>query len=208
MTERVPGNCRLKATFRRRQRRTVAVDAKLLHQISDKDLMQSHIEQLAEELGVAGRHKTQLEEVALVITDWNASMPKEITDILVRFLESRCNDPSQIAVVHLDLHGKLPQILDALLRNREFFESAASSVETLEISLDDADPTKDFLPLFPNLCALRLYRPEFPSNAGDQEHLGLQLLRLNAGTLQDVAIVAVNSDCDVFKNVITRLPGA
>ena len=155
------------------------MDAKLLHQISNKDLLQSHIQHFAEDLGVSGPPKARFEDVALVITDWNANMPTQIMDILVCFLETRKDDPTQIALVSLDLHGKMPRILEALLKNRAFFESPASSLETLELSLEEVDPHKAFIPLFPNLRSLRMYQPEFPSSPSDADHLGMRLLKLN-----------------------------
>ncbi|CAE7269227.1 HSP70 [Symbiodinium sp. CCMP2456] len=197
---------RLQATIRKKQKRTVSADAKLLNQISSKDLLKSYVQHLAEDLGVAGRPTGLFEEVTLVVTDWDGNMPAEIMDILVQFLETRQDDPRQVALVHLDLHGKLPRLLGALIKNREFFESSASSVETLELSLEDVDPHHVFIPLFPNLSSLRMYRPEFPSNSAHVEHLGMRLLSLNSETLRDVAVVGLDADDAVFQNVITCLP--
>ena len=197
---------RLQATIRKTQKRTVSADAKLLNQISNKDLLKSHVQHLAEDLGVGCRKTGRFEEISLIVTDWEANMPVEVMDILVQFLETRQDDPREVALVQLDLHGKLPRLLAALVKNREFFESSASSVETLELSLEDVDPHQVFIPRFPNLSSLRMYRPEFPSNRADVEHLGMRLLSLNSKTLRDVAVVALDADDAVFQNVITCLP--
>ena len=182
------------------------MDAKLLNKISNKDLLRSHIQHFAEDLGM-GRPTTCSEELMLVITDWQATMPAEIMDVLVHFLETRTDDPSQLKLTHLDLHGRLPRILEALLSNRKFFESPASSVETLEVSLEQIDPHSDSVPLFPNLRALRMYRPEFPGCTEDVAHVGVRLLKLNAERLRDVAVVALQQDDAVFNTTISRLPG-
>ncbi|CAE7771098.1 BIP4 [Symbiodinium sp. CCMP2592] len=196
----------LQATIRKTLKRTVSADAKLLNQISNKDLLKSHVQHLAEDLGIGGRKTGRFDEISLIVTDWEANMPVEVMDILVQFLETRQDGPREVALVQLDLHGKLPRLLAALRKNREFFESSASSVETLELSLEDVDPHQVFIPLFPNLSSLRLYRPEFPSNRADVEHLGMRLLSLNSETLRDVAVVGLDADDAVFQNVITCLP--
>ena len=115
------------------------------------------------------------------------------------WLCSRRND-SKIRLRHLDLHGQLPELLEAMAQNREYYEPlgvtvgcimsqlrhhctplvglwsvekprcSASSLEILELSLANVDMTT--LPVFPNLSALRMYKPEFPAR-GMADSIGL-----------------------------------
>ncbi|CAJ1375685.1 unnamed protein product [Effrenium voratum] len=183
--------------------RSITVDAGLLNSISSESLQRSHFQHLREDLGDSSKHRFQ--EIALTITDWHQNMPKEVTETLVDFLSSRTDDPKSLCLVHLDFHGKMPEVLAALRGNR-FFESQASSVEVVELSLEGVDPSVDFLPLFPNLRSLRMYKPEFPPH--DADHYSLRLLALNSQGLQDVAMVRMNSTRGVFDHVMRRLAGA
>lgn len=199
-------------------KKTISIDSRLLMQISDPALKQAHIEHLREDLGLSeslqgdrssrSQRNQSFEEVFLTVTDWDSRMPETATDILVEFLASRSDD-SQVCLVHLDLHGTLPRLLSAMLRNRAYFESAASSVETLELSLENVDPLDDFLPRFPNLCALRMYRPEFPFQQDPEDltdQYSMRLLHLNCQSLQDIAIVGLHAGQQgIFSTVLRSL---
>ena len=192
-------------------KRSVSIDSKLLNQISNDALKESYIQNLREDLGVSqsefrhARLQKHFEEVSLTVTDWSLSMPKTVTDMLVEFLSTR-NDEQRIYLVHLDLHGSMPRLLRAMLDNREYFESVASSLETLELSLEDVDPQADFLPLFPHLLALRMYKPEFPSRREDQRsHYGTRLLSRNENSVRDIAIVGLQADQRIFDNILKSL---
>lgn len=141
----------------------------------------------------------------LTVTDWNATMPEEITAALVEFLSSRRDDPKCPCLVHLDLHGNVTRLLEAMNQNRQYFESLGSSLEILELSANVDDHTlATFLPSFPNLNALRMYKPAFPTQG--MTDYSIRLLNLNCQSLQDVAIVTFE-DSNVFRHVLQILSG-
>lgn len=171
------------------------------HWAAEDTLRASHIRNLCEELG-GGRY----EELILTVTDWNATMPEEITATLVEFLSSRRDDPKCPCLVHLDLHGNVTRLLEAMNQNRQYFESMGSSLEILELSADvDGHTLETFLPCFPNLTGLRMYKPAFPTQG--MTDYSIRLLNLNCRSLQDVAIVAFE-DSNIFHHVLQILSGA
>ena len=169
-----------------RLEKTISIDADLLSQISCRSLKDAHIEHLKDEfqkLDVVGY------DVILILTDWKKLMPTAVTAMLVQFLASR-DDLKRAQLVHLDLHGHMDKVLDAI-RTNSYYESANCSLKGLEVSLLDVDPKIDFLPKFTGLRALRMYKPEFP--ATELDHYSLRLFE--SCPLSDVALVALENDC-------------
>lgn len=190
----------LQMAFRQSEKRSISIDAKLVNEISCDSLRESYIQNLREDLGLFGR--TFYQEIGLTVTDWGSGMPRAITALLVEFLTSRRDDPNIPCLVHLDLHGQLGEVLEAMMRNREYYESMGSSLETLELSLQ-VDGQALVLPLFPNLIALRMYKPEFPARG--MTDYSIRLLNLNCRSLQDVALVG--DDAKIFAKVLAILAG-
>lgn len=192
---------KLEMSVRRSPIRSISIDSKLINQISCDSLRDSYAHNLREELGLCGKGAFRYTEIALVVTDWHASMPDVFKAMLVEFLASRRDDPTCPCIVQIDLHGNLSYILEAMNQNRLYYESSASSLETLELSLANVDPQMAFLPLFPNLLALRIYKPEFPSHGADYT---INLLNVNCNSLHDIAIVGLG-DARIFGHVLEIL---
>lgn len=192
---------KLEMSVRRSPIRSISIDSKLINQISCDSLRDSYAHNLREELGLCGKGAFRYTEIALVVTDWHASMPDVFKAMLVEFLASRRDDPTCPCIVQIDLHGNLSYILEAMHQNRLYYESSASSLETLELSLANVDPQMAFLPLFPNLLALRIYKPEFPSHGTDYT---INLLNVNCNSLHDIAIVGLG-DARIFSHVLEIL---
>eukprot|EP00930_Biecheleria_cincta_P004650 TRINITY_DN105570_c0_g1_i1.p1 TRINITY_DN105570_c0_g1~~TRINITY_DN105570_c0_g1_i1.p1 ORF type:complete len:699 (-),score=117.56 TRINITY_DN105570_c0_g1_i1:1-2097(-) len=189
---------RFQITLLKAPAKHICIDASLCR--VSASLLESHVKHLKENL-----FDKRSCEVSLVITDWDCAMPDIVTDFLVEYLESRADQPHGNFLVQLDLHGKLHRILEAMIRNRVYYESVASSLETLEVSLQGVEPHDDFLPLFPNLRALRMYKPEFPRNIEIPDFFFGRLLHLNFDSLNDIAVIALLSGLSVFRNLLSIL---
>ena len=172
-------------------RRRVEIDAGRFLGISDATLRDSVSTHLRDELVPAGQGSSEGQDLDLVLTDWEGSMPEAVRSILGDYIQAQGANTG-LRLSSLDLHGKVGWFVALLNTRRDLFESWDNPVKRLELSVtaEDGDGRTcvDQLPLFKNLRALRVYQPEFGC-----EPFMIELLRHNIQDLEEVVCVAQES---------------